>query len=175
MANDNGNPFTDESLTNHPSVEAQPADGNPFSDPALTSPEYAQQQNAGGPSQEEQQFLQSTPGYKYVPADTKFPNRPAGVYPSGPGNEWRNDPSYSQSPVDLHMVGNTAQGAATAAAATAAPLVAGAAPSIVDAAISHLGGLTQIVEAARKLGWTTFGLKEAHDLYKMVAGDSKGK
>jgi hypothetical protein len=41
---DNGNPFADETLTNHPSVEAPPADGNPFSDPALTSPEYAQQQ-----------------------------------------------------------------------------------------------------------------------------------
>src|SRR5690242_5333587 len=40
---DNGNPFADESLTKHPSVEAQPADGNPFADPALTSPEYAQQ------------------------------------------------------------------------------------------------------------------------------------
>jgi hypothetical protein len=42
MANDNGNPFADETLTNHPSVEAQPADGNPFGDPALTSPEQAQ-------------------------------------------------------------------------------------------------------------------------------------
>ena len=39
MADDNGNPFADDSLTNHPSVEAQPADGNPFNDPALASPE----------------------------------------------------------------------------------------------------------------------------------------
>src|SRR5690242_6624028 len=39
MPADNGNPFADESLTNHPSVEAQPADGNPFVDPALSSPE----------------------------------------------------------------------------------------------------------------------------------------
>jgi len=41
MAEDNGNPFTEE-LTNHPSVEAQPADGNPFGDPQLTSAEQAQ-------------------------------------------------------------------------------------------------------------------------------------
>ncbi len=33
------NPFEDDSLTNHPSVEAKPADGNPFNDPALASPE----------------------------------------------------------------------------------------------------------------------------------------
>lgn len=36
-ASDNGNPFTDETLTNHPSVEAQPANGNPFADESLTA------------------------------------------------------------------------------------------------------------------------------------------
>lgn len=42
----------------------------------------------------------------------------------------------------------------------------------VSAAIAHLGGLTKIVQAAKALGWTTFGLKEAHDLYKMASGSN---
>lgn len=48
-----------------------------------------------------------------------------------------------------------------------------AASPIVDTAIAHLGSLTTIVKAAKNLGWATFGLKEAHDLYKMVSGDKK--
>lgn len=48
-----------------------------------------------------------------------------------------------------------------------------AASPIVDAAVAHLGGLTKIVQAAKNLGWASFGLKEAHDLYKMVSGDKK--
>lgn len=54
----------------------------------------------------------------------------------------------------------------------AGPLGA-AADTIVPAVIAHLGSLTKIVQAAKNLGWATFGIKEAHDLYKMVAGDKK--
>jgi hypothetical protein len=143
MANDNGNPFDDESLTNHPSVEAPPADGNPFTDPALTSPEVAQAQAAqlGLPSPEESDFLSKNPGYEHFPSDPKFPNRPAGIYPVGPGNEWRSDPSYSQSPVDLHFAKHTAQYAGASAAGVGAPVVASlAAPELTELAIRHLAG-----------------------------------
>jgi hypothetical protein len=44
-----------------------------------------------------------------------------------------------------------------------------AASPIVDAAISHLGNLTSIVKAAKNIGWGTFTLKEAHDLYKWTS------
>lgn len=57
--------------------------------------------------------------------------------------------------------------------ATAAGVTGIAAPIVVDTAIAHLGSLTKIVQAAKALGWTTFGLKEAHDLYKMVTGPEK--
>jgi hypothetical protein len=62
----------------------------------------------------------------------------------------------------------------------AAPLIGAAgsaalaAPSeIYDAAITHLDQLTKVVKAAKTLGWTGFGLKEAHDIFKMVVGDKK--
>jgi hypothetical protein len=77
---------------------------------------------------------------------------------------------------DPEFAKHTAQGAATSAAATGSALLAPfAAPAAVavDAAIAHLGGLTKIARAARDLGWGGMGLKEAHDIYKMVAGDSK--
>jgi hypothetical protein len=45
--------------------------------------------------------------------------------------------------------------------------------SLVNAAIEHLGGLTKIVQAAKAMGWTAFGIKEAHDLFKMVSGGEK--
>ena len=63
-----------------------------------------------------------------------------------------------------------AGGLAAGAVVGAAPFVG---PSIVSAAIEHLGSLTKIVQAAKNIGWTSFSLKEAHDLYKMVAGDKK--
>jgi hypothetical protein len=44
---------------------------------------------------------------------------------------------------------------------------------LYDAAISHLDQLTKVVKAAKALGWTSFGLKEAHDIYKMISGDKK--
>src|ERR1700724_1518194 len=60
------------------------------------SVQQEQRQLSGGPSQEEQAFLKSNPDHQWVPADPKFPNRPEGIYPTGPGNEWRKDPSYAQ-------------------------------------------------------------------------------
>jgi hypothetical protein len=63
--------------------------------------------------------------------------------------------------------------AATAGGVLGASAVGAAVPALYDAAIGHLDQLTKVVRAARALGWTSFGLKEAHDVYKMVAGDDK--
>jgi hypothetical protein len=57
-------------------------------------------------------------------------------------------------------------------------LAAGAMGSaIVEPAISnviaHIGGLDKIVKAAKTLGYASFGLKEAHDLYKALTSESK--
>jgi hypothetical protein len=56
---------------------------------------------------------------------------------------------------------------------TIAGAAALAASPAIDLAIAHLGSLTKIAQAAKQLGWASFGLKEAHDLYKMVSGDKK--
>jgi hypothetical protein len=56
---------------------------------------------------------------------------------------------------------------------TGAGVAALAASPIIDAAIAHLGNLTKIVQVAKQLGWASFGMKEAHDLYKMVSGNNK--
>jgi hypothetical protein len=45
-----------------------------------------------------------------------------------------------------------------------------AASPIIDAAVAHLGSLTKIIQVAKQLGLASFGMKEAHDLYKMVSG-----
>ncbi len=100
-----------------------PDQGNPFEEP-LESEKAAE----GGPDDEEKQFLKENPDHEYLKQDSKFPNRPEGIYPKGPGNEWRKDPSYSQSPVDLHLAKHTAEGAAAGATvaglAMASPLAA---------------------------------------------------
>lgn len=133
-------------------------------------PSQGSSASAGGPTPEEQQLLASNPSYKYLPADPKFPNRPAGVYPTGPGNEWRNDPTMSQSPVDPELLKHTAQGAGYGALAAGSALAAPLADPAVTAAIAHLGKVKAILDAARNIGLTTggigLGIKEARDLYK---------
>jgi len=59
------------------------------------------------PQSEELQFMQQNPGHTWINRTPSFPNRQEGIYPVGPGNEWRNDPSMSQSPVDLHLALHT--------------------------------------------------------------------
>ena len=86
-------------------------------DPHYGTPDVAGEATEG-PTAEEQSFLKSNPDHKYLPSDPKFPNRPPGIYPTGKGNEWRQDPSYSQSPVDLDFAKHTAEGAGMAAAGT---------------------------------------------------------
>ena len=104
------------------------------------------QQNGGkvldaAPSDEELQFLQQNPNHQWMPSSPRFPNRPAGIYPTGPGNEWRNDPSYAQSPVDLHLGLHTYQGAKVGLAAATLPLTLGATvPQIAGTVIGGVAG-----------------------------------
>jgi hypothetical protein len=184
MAEDNGNPFDaplasemQEHQQAQTSTVASSHNGNPFDEPLMSEKAEAQAQaTAGGSSQEEQQFLQSNPGYKYIAADPKFPNRPAGIYPSGQGNEWRNDPSYSQSPVDLHMARNTAQGAATAAAATAAVPATAIGLGEVAPVIAHLAESLPNLDKAWKIvkivGGGTYTLQHLKDVLKVLGGGS---
>jgi hypothetical protein len=53
------------------------------------------------------------------------------------------------------------------AAALAAP------GELYNGVVNHLNELTKVVKAARALGWGAFGLKEAHDLYKMFTDTGK--
>jgi hypothetical protein len=188
MAEDNGNPFDrplDSEIAEHQQAHAATIaasdNGNPFTEPLLSEKAEAQAQATagGGSSQEEQQFLQSNPGYKYIAADSKFPNRPAGIYPSGPGNEWRNDPSYSQSPVDLHMARNTAQGAATAAAATAAVPATAIGLGEVAPVIAHLAENLPNLDKAWKIvkivGGAEYSLQHLKDVLKVLGGGSNNK
>lgn len=105
------------------------------------------QPSGQGPDADEQKFLDNNPGYQFLTKDPRFPNRQPGVYPAGPGNEWRNDPNHpmhdtSQSPVDVlgagHLAKQTAEwGAGSAALIGTAPLLGeaeGAVPSLVDKA-----------------------------------------
>jgi hypothetical protein len=77
-----------------------------------------------------------------MPADPRFPNRPSGIYPTGPGNEWRKDPSYTQAPIDLHLLRHSLEGAAEGAATVAPAVGVAAAPEAASAlynlAIKHL-------------------------------------
>ena len=85
------------------------------------------------PDPDEIDFLQNNPGHTWITRNPQqFPNRQEGIYPTGPGNEWRNDPNSAnaqntQLPIDLHLAKHTAQGAAygavAAGSAMALPLI----------------------------------------------------
>jgi hypothetical protein len=95
---------------------------------------------------EERQFLTNNPKYKYIPADPKFRNRPAGIYPdpSLPENKWRNSPDTSQAPIDLHLLKHTAEGAGYGVMATLPAIGLGAAPELA-AGVRALPGVTEAV------------------------------
>jgi hypothetical protein len=116
-----------------------------------------------GASSEERDFLAKNPAHAWMPADPKFPNRPEGIYPTGKGNEWRNDPDVEQHPIDLHFVKHTLQGAAEGAlAAASAPAfgaLAEALPSVVPATI----------EGVKAVGaWATAHPLHAYVLYNTL-------
>lgn len=123
----------------------------------------ATQATTGGPNAEEQAFLAANPGHAWVPADPKFPNRPAGIYPTGKGNEWRNDPSYTQAPIDLHFVKHTLEGAATGAAAVAPAVGLAAIPEALPPVLIHT------VQGVRALGaWAEAHPMKAYMLFQVA-------
>jgi hypothetical protein len=118
-----------------------------------------------GASSAEQADLQKNPTHIYVKADPKFPNRPEGIYPTGPGNEWRNDPNYSQSPIDPELLKHSIQygvGAAAAAGSAALPGAAAAAfPSVLPHTIEGVKAIGQWANKNPFTAWMIFNaLKE---------------
>jgi hypothetical protein len=112
--------------------------------------------------------MQQNPGHTWATRSPKFPNREEGIYPTGPGNEWRNDPTAAQSPVDLHLAAHTAEYGLGTAAAIGAPVAAvAAAPS----ALAY--GSTALANPAVQQGLKMLGskiLSRAVDVGTLGAG-----
>lgn len=93
-----------------------------------TQPMQAARSDYWGTKPDEvESFLKSNPNYQYLDADPKFPNRKPGIYPAGPGSEWRTNPNsgnhdIDQWPVDLHEGKNDWEGFKIGMAGATAPL-----------------------------------------------------
>jgi hypothetical protein len=139
-------------------LEAQPA--------PQAAPDPMDADKSIGP--EERQFLKNNPTYKYLPKDPRFPNREPGIYPMGPGNEWRNDPNHpnhdiSQAPVDLHLLKHTLEGAAAGAAAVAPAVGLAAIPEALPSVLIHT------VEGVKALGtWAEANPYKAFMLFQVA-------
>ena len=119
------------------------------------------------PDSEEIDFLQKNPGHTWITRDPSFPNRQEGIYPTGPGNEWRNDPTISQFPIDLHLALHTYQGAKVGLMGATAPLMLEATlPQLAGA----IGGGTVGGYAGQKIA-KAFGAGETG---QEIAGDVGG-
>jgi hypothetical protein len=123
----------------------------------------------------------ATPAPQQVPSGPSLfsPDEIASVAGSGSGPQGANVQPITRSTNPKLAAAESAKDmpeyvGATGAAA-AGTMGAAILEPAVSAAIAHLGGLTKIVQAAKALGWTTFGLKEAHDLYKMASGSNSSK
>jgi hypothetical protein len=105
------------------------------------------------PDPEEIDFLQNNPGHTWVTRNPQqFPNREEGIYPTGPGNEWRTDPTASQSPIDLHLAKHSAEYAAGSAAVTgsamALPVIASVAAPTTQLVRTGAGYMANWAEQA---------------------------
>lgn len=151
MADDNGNPFDaplasevqDHQQAQAATVQAS-SNSNPFDEPLMSEKAEAAQAKQAAETQ--------------TPVSQLFGGMHGGSYDIA-----FRDPKGQISPdtIKAEAVGG------------AAGIAADGLGAVVPAAIAHLGDLTKIVKAAKDLGWASFGLKEAHDLYKMVNGDKK--
>lgn len=167
-----GNPFDaplaseiqDHQQTQAATVQAS-SNGNPFDEPLMSEKADAQANSSTKPY-DPQVFG------KFTTAEN---------YPTWLKTSPKSGPTLKPGEAEAWMSAHTPGGMKQMATDAAVPVVAGAAtagavltaPEIIGAAIEHLGSLDKIVQAAKGLGYGAFGLKEAHDLYKMVAGDSK--
>jgi hypothetical protein len=141
MADDNGNPFADDSLTNHPSVEAKPADGNPFNDPALASSDATQP---------------TTAQLAYRKATASGPFTPAGAAERAMGQTIGDN--KAQAVQGLKDVGQAAlTTGAGVVGASVVPEILPAAERVLqisENALEHLGeNYPQLTKLAAKLGY----------------------
>ncbi len=115
--------------------------------PVSAEEKYLQNQ---GP--EYRQFLKNNPNYKYLPRDPRFPNREEGIYPMGPGNEWRDNPDspmhdISQGAVDLHLLKHSlVYGGLSAALVGGGAGLAAVAPGAMPAVTSTVKSMTALAQ-----------------------------
>ena len=167
---DNGNPFDAplaSEISEHQQAmaatqKASPI-GNPFDEPLLSEKLEAQAAQAG-------RVTNDIGNTVIVPKDGEnFSDTMARA--AQQGKQTTQDQINAELATAPKKAAQTLVAAPTIGAVGTAAL---AAPGeVYDAAINHLDQLTKVVKAAKALGWTSFGLKEAHDIYKMVAGDGK--
>jgi hypothetical protein len=129
------------------------------------------------PQSEELDFLQKNPGHAWLSRDPhKFPNREEGIYPSGPGNEWRNDPtspmaSNTQAPIDLHLGLHTYQGIKTGLMPVGAALSLGATiPQVVGGVAGGTVGNVVGQKIAQAAGAGPVGQEISGDIGGLVGG-----
>jgi hypothetical protein len=168
--NDNGNPFDkplNSELQEHQqqlaaTIAASP-NGNPFDEPLASEKAEAKAAQAG-------QVTNDVGNTVIVPKDGES-------FADTMARAVKQSQSTTQDQINRELATapkKAAQVLAAAPAIGAGGVTALAAPGeMYGAAIEHLDQLTKVVKAAKALGWTSFGLKEAHDIYKMVAGDNK--
>jgi hypothetical protein len=129
------------------------------------------------PQSEELDFLQKNPGHTWLARDPqKFPNREEGIYPAGPGNEWRNDPNSpqatsTQAPIDLHLALHTYQGIKTGLMPVGAALSFGATiPQVVGAVAGGTAGNVAGQKIAEAAGAGPVGQEIGGDVGGLVGG-----
>lgn len=136
----------------------------------------------GTPSAEIDKFLENNSGYQFLDADPQFPNRKPGIYPTGPGNEWRNDPKLNakkgnpdQSPVDIHLLKHSYENAKQAAGAATAPMLFEATiPQIIGGVAGGAAGSAGASQTAKALGAGETGQEVAGDVGGLAGGIAGG-
>lgn len=130
----------------------------------------------GTPTDEISGFLDRNPGYQFLAADPKFPNRRAGIYPAGKGSEWRTDPNNptaqnDQWPVDLHIGKHSYEGAKLGLAGATAPLTMELSlPEFLFGTGGALLGGAAGQQGAKAAGAGEFGQEVAGDAAGLLSG-----
>ena len=128
------------------------------------------------PTAEEQDFLQKNSGYTWLPADNRFPQREPGIYPTGPGNEWRNDPNHpnasmQQAPVDLHLGQHIYENLKLGVTGATLPLMFEASlPQLIGGLVGGGIGSYGAQKVAKSAGAGEFGQEVAGDVGGVVGG-----
>lgn len=152
--------------------------------PATLPANFAQWDDApkkdayGTPPAEIDSFLKSNPNYQFLDTDPKFPNRRPGIYPSGPGNEWRNDPALNakkgnvdQFPVDPHLLKHSYQSGKQALGVATAPMLFEASlPQILGGLLGGAGGSVVGSSIAKAAGAGQTGQEVAGDVGGLAGG-----